>query len=156
MKKKIRFVGIGLRNTALRTGFFTGVLLSATLLAWLWVANQMPQYDANAPLRNILAGGLIVFWMAVPVLRFWRQPVTIFVSGLTAWMLLTLTYITMEIRFSLLESRMGALQVFMLGAICYAFVAVFQWVFQLCWEARHRHVTRTVQPVASGPRRRAD
>jgi len=154
MKKRFRFPGVRLRNIALRTGLLTGVLLSATFVTWLWVANLMPQYEAYASARNILGGTLIVLWMAVPVFRFWRKPVTTFVSGLTAWTLLTITYLTMEMRFSLLESRMGALQVFMLGAICYTFVAAFNWVFQLCAETRHRHVERTAHHVTSEPRRR--
>jgi hypothetical protein len=66
-----------------------------------------------------------------------------FVSGLTAWALLTLAYVAMEMRFTLLESRMGALHAFMLGAISYGLVAVFQWVFLLCAETRHRHVAQT-------------
>ena len=81
--------------------------------------------------------------MAIPVLRFRNEPAKIFVSGLTAWTLLTLAYIAAEMRFSLLESRMGALQIFMLGAVSYGFVAVFHWVFLLCVEARHRHIAQT-------------
>ena len=32
---------------------------------------------------------------------------------------------------------MGALHVFMLGAVCYGFVAVLDWVFLMCAEVRH-------------------
>jgi hypothetical protein len=75
-----------------------------------------------------------------------------FVSGLTAWTLLTLTYLGMEMHFSLLETRMGAFHIFMLGGVSYGFVAVFHWVLLLCVEARHRHVTQSEQADVSAPR----
>jgi hypothetical protein len=75
-----------------------------------------------------------------------------FVAGLTAWTLLTFTYIGMEMNFSLLESRMGAFHIFMLGGITYCFVAVFHWVFLFCAEARHQHVAQAAQTAASASR----
>ena len=83
--------------------------------------------------------------MAVPAIRFHNEPAKLFISGLFAWTLPTLTYFASEMHFSLLESRMGALQVFMLGAVCYGLVAVFHWVVLLCAQARHRYI------VESGP-----
>ena len=95
--------------------------------------------------------------MAIPVLRFRHQPGTMFVSGLTAWGLLTLTYIAMELRYSLLESRMGALQVFMMGAVSCGFVAVFQWVMATCCaelRQRPRHIAQSAcNPLLSAPPR---
>src|ERR1700676_1901304 len=132
-----------LHNAALRIGVLTGIYLSCVFIAWLLVANHLPQFEPVAGVRNLAAGATLIFLMAIPVLRFHNEPTKMFVSGLTAWTLLTLTYIATEIRFSLLESRMGALQVFMLGAVCYGCVAVFDWVFLLCVEARHRHIAQT-------------
>jgi len=71
---------------------------------------------------------------------------------LTAWTLLTFTYIGMEMNFSLLESRMGAFHIFMLGGITYCFVAVFHWVFLFCAEARHQHLTHTAQAAITAHR----
>ena len=142
------------RNSALRTGVLTGIYLSCILIGWLWVANRVPQLDIFAGVRNLAAGAATILVMAIPVLRFRRQPVKMLVSGLTAWTLLTLTYKAMETHFSLLESRMGAFHIFMLGAVSYGFVAVFHWVFLLCAEARHRHVTQAGQEVISAPRPR--
>src|SRR6267143_1310414 len=76
----------------------------------------------------------------------------VFVSGLTAWTLLTFTYMAMEMNFSLLESRMGAFHIFMLGGITYGFVAVFHWVFLLCVEARQRHVAQSEHVSVSASR----
>jgi hypothetical protein len=131
-----------MRNASLRIGVITGVYLSCVFVAWLFVANRVPQLESFAGIRNLAAGAATMLLMLIPVLRFRREPVRMFVSGLTAWTLLTLAYIGMEMRFSLLESRMGALHIFMLGGVTYGFVAVFDWVFLLCVEARQRHVAR--------------
>jgi hypothetical protein len=142
------FFGVCLRDKGLRTGLLIGVLLSTVLIAWLCIANRMPRLEPYAAARNISGGILATILLAVPVVRFRREPASMFISGLAAWTLLTAMYIAMEWHFSLLESRMGALQVFMLGAISYSFVSVFQWVYQLCAEARHRYIERS---TISGP-----
>jgi hypothetical protein len=131
-----------LRNASLRIGVLTGVYLSSAFVAWLVVANRFPQLERFAGIRNLAAGVAAIVLMLIPVLRFRREPVRMFVAGLTAWTLLTLTYLGMEMRFSLLGSRMGAFHIFMLGGITYGFVSVFHWVFLLCAEARHQHVAQ--------------
>jgi len=141
-----------MRNASLRIGVITGVYLSCVFVAWLLVANRMPQLESFAGIRNLAAGAATMLLMLIPVLRFRREPVKMFASGLTAWTLLTLTYIGMEMRFSLLESRMGALHIFMLGGVTYGFVAVFHWVFLLCAEARQRHVAQAAQGAVAAPR----
>lgn len=141
-----------LRNSALRTGVLVGIYLSCTFFAWLWIANRIPRLESFAGIRNLFFGSLLVVLMAYPVLRFRKQPVKILVSGITAWTLLTVTYIAMKMMFSLLESRMGALHVFMLGAVCYFFVAVFQWVFLLCVKVRQMHIAQTGRRAVSTTR----
>jgi len=131
-----------LRNASLRIGVYTGVYLSGVFVAWLMVANRLPQLEQFAGIRNIAAASAALIVLLIPVLRFGHEPVRMFVAGLTAWTLLTLTYIGMEMHFSLLESRMGAFHIFMLGAITYGFVAAFEWMFLFCVEARHRHVAQ--------------
>lgn len=145
-----------MRNAPLRIGVFTGIYLSCVFIAWLLVANRIPQLASLARVRNLAAGAATILLMAIPVLRFLRQPVRIFVSGLTAWTLLTLTYRAMEMHFSLLESRMGALHIFMLGMVSYGFVAVFHWVLLFCVEARHRHLTQAAQGTVSASRHHID
>jgi hypothetical protein len=141
-----------LRNASLRIGVFTGVYLSIVFVAWLVIANYFPRLQAFAGIRNVAGAVTILLLMLIPVLRFRREPVRMFVAGLTAWTLLTLTYIGMEMKFSLLESRMGAFRIFMLGGITYCFVAVFHWVFLFCAEARHQHVAHAAQAAASASR----
>jgi hypothetical protein len=141
-----------LRNASLRSGILTGVYLSCVFVAWLFVANRVRELESFAEIRNLAAGAAVILLMLIPVLRFRREPARMFVSGLTAWTLLSLTYIAMEMNFSLLKSRMGAFHFFMLGGITYGFVAVCHWVFLLCVEARHRHVAQAGQGGISGSR----
>jgi hypothetical protein len=141
-----------LRNASFRNGLLTGVYLACVFVSWLYVANRVKELEPFAGIRNVAAGAAVILIMSIPLLRFRREPVRIFVSGLTAWTLLTLTYMAMEMNFSLLESRMGAFHIFMLGAMTYGFVAVFHWVFLLCVEARHRHVAQSEQGSVSASR----
>jgi hypothetical protein len=143
-----------LRNIALRVGVLTGIYLSCTFVAWLLVANHIPQLERFAGIRNICAGAVMILLMAIPVFRFHNEPAKLFISGLTAWTLLTLTYRATEMEFSLLESRMGALQVFMLGAVSIGLVAVLHWVFLLCAEARQRHIAQTQHAASPANRPR--
>jgi hypothetical protein len=145
-----------LRNVSLRTGVLTGVYLSCVFAAWLIVANRIPQLEPFAGVRNLSAGAVTLLLLAIPVLRFRNKPMRMFVSGLTAWTLLTFVYIATEMHFSLLESRMGALHFFMLGAVSYGLVAVFDWVFLLCAEVRHRHIDQSGQAASTGSRSRTN
>ncbi|HLJ24685.1 MAG TPA: hypothetical protein VKT71_11305 [Candidatus Acidoferrales bacterium] len=139
-----------LRIASLRTGVLTGIYLSCVFVAWLDIANRVKELEPYAELRNLIAGAILVMVLAIPALRFRNRPGKLFVSGLTAWTLLTLTYMAAEIHFTLLESRMGALHVFVLGAVSYGFVAVLDWVFQMCVVVRHEHIvhSRDTTPTA--------
>jgi hypothetical protein len=143
-----------LRNTALRTGVLTGIYLSCVFVAWLLVSNHVQRLEPFAGVRNMIAGAVLLFLTAIPLLRFRSEPAKMFVSGLTAWTILAFTYLAAEMHYTLLESRMGAMRIFMLGAVSYGFVAVFTWVFLLCAEARHRHIIQTHQATSSGHRAR--
>jgi hypothetical protein len=143
-----------LRNRALRNGIFTGVLLSCIFVAWLVVANRVKELEPYAEGRNLVAGAILVGILTVPVLRFCRQPARLFVAGLTAWTLLTVTYVVSELFFKLLVTRMGALHVFMLGAVSYGFVAVLDWVFWICAGIRGQHLAQSRQTAATTIRRR--
>src|SRR5579864_2584233 len=107
-----------MRIVSLRTGILTGIYLSCVFVAWLEVANRVAKLERFAELRN-------------------------FVAGLTAWTVLTMTYIAAEMHFTLLESRMGALHVFVLGAVSYGFVAVLDWVLLMCALVRHQHMAQS-------------
>jgi hypothetical protein len=128
-----------LRSDCIRAGVLTGIYISCTFAAWLLVANRIPQLAQFAGFRNFAAGSVTIMLAAIPIVRYRSRPVKLFFSGLTAWAVLTLTYIAMEMHFALLNSRMGPFNLFMLGAVSYGFAAVFQWVFLLCSQARQKH-----------------
>ena len=144
------------RSVALRTGIVTGIYLSCTFVAWLLMANRVRQLEPFAGPRNFIAGALMVAWLCIPIVRFRHEPASMLISGLAAWTLLSFTYLGAEMFFTLLESRIGALHLFILGGISYGFVAVFVWVFLLCVLARQEHIshTRHVSPSAGRPRTR--
>jgi len=144
-----------LRNASLRTGILTGIYLSCVFMAWLIVANRFPSLESFAEARNLAAGAALVTILAIPALRFLRHPGRLFAAGLTAWTVLTVTYLAAEMHFTLLESRMGAFHVFMLGAVSYGFVAVLDWVFLMCAWARHEHIVQSRQAAASAGRQRS-
>jgi len=141
-----------LRVASLRTGVLTGIYLSCLFIAWLDVANGVVELQPFAGLRNLVAGAILIMVFGIPVLRFRHRPGRLFVAGLTAWTLLTLTYLAAEMHFKLLESRMGALHVFMLGAVSYGFIAVLDWVFLMCAGVRHEHMVHSRETPASAGR----
>jgi hypothetical protein len=141
-----------LRNASFRIGVITGVYLSIVFVAWLVVANRFPGLQSFAGIRNLAGAVTILLLMLIPVLRFRREPVRMFVAGLTAWTLLTLTYFGMEMNFSLLASRMGAFHIFMLGGITWCFVAAFHWVCLICVEARHQHFAQAGEATVTASR----
>jgi hypothetical protein len=145
-----------LRHAALRNGILAGIYLSCVLVVWLEVANRVRELESFAGTRNFVAATLFVALSAIPVLRFRQDPGKLFLAGLTAWTLLTVTYVVAELNFKLLESRMGFLHVFMLGAVSYGFVAVLDWVFLMCAEARQQHIAQTREASALAGRRRAE
>ena len=138
-----------LRIASVRTGVLTGIYLSCVFIAWLGVANRVAELDRFAELRNLVAGAILILVMGIPVLRFRHRPGKLFIAGLTAWTILTMTYLVAEIYFTLLESRVGAFHFFVLGAVSYGFVAVLDWVFLMCAGVRHQHVIQSRETSAS-------
>jgi hypothetical protein len=126
-----------LRNATLRVGVLTGVYLSVVLGGWLVVANRVPESANYAGSRNLTAAALMVLLMLIPACRFVRSPLRIFYSGITAWSVLTATFLVLGLFFQRLYSRMNPFQVFMLGAIAYGVIAVVAWVLRMTWATRH-------------------
>lgn len=141
-----------LRIPSLRIGVLTGIYLSCVFVAWLEIANRVAELERFAELRNLLAGALFITAMGIPVLRFRHRPGKLFIAGLDAWTLLTMTYLVAALHFTLLESRMGGFHVFVLGAVSYGFVAVLDWVFLICAGVRHQHILHSRETPASAGR----
>jgi len=132
-----------LRDSTLRVGIFTGVAVSVVFSTWLFVANRVPQLERFATLRNLAAATTLLVLMSLPVWRFLLSPVHMFVSGMVSWGLGTFCYILLGMHFPRLEERMGALHVFMLGAVAYGFLAVLDWVVNICRLARRQPAVAT-------------
>lgn len=125
-----------LRGSTLRTGIFTGVALSATLTAWVLVANRVAQLETFAFERNCAAAGALLVLMAIPGCRFMTSPRALFISGVVAWSLLTFAFMGLNAFFPRLENRMGPLQFFILGATSYGLLAATGWVIAMIRAAR--------------------
>jgi hypothetical protein len=139
-----------LRIPPLRTGVLTGIYLSCVFIAWLEVANRVSELERFAEFRNLIGGAVLILVMGIPVFRFRDRPGKLFIAGLTAWTLLTMIYAVAELYFTLLESRMGALHVFILGTVSYGFIAVLDWVFLMCAGVRHHHLAQSRGITPSG------
>lgn len=123
---------------SLRTGFVIGAGLSLVFVAWLFVANRIPALEDFALVRNAVAAALMMILMILPAITYARFPGRLLVCGLTAWTLLALCYRLMEQFFELLESRLGAFQLFMLGAVLYLGAAVLSWITLVWLSTRHQ------------------
>jgi H+/Cl- antiporter ClcA len=144
-----------LYTPSLCVGVLTGVSASCVFATWLEVANRFTELERFAGLRDLVAGGILIVVLAVPILRFRQQPGKLIAAGLTAWTLLTIAYLAAELRYTLLDNRMGSFHVLVLGAVSYGLVAVLDWVFLMCADVRHQHIVQSREATASPGRQRA-
>ena len=122
-----------LRDVALRTGSYTGVSLSLIFVAWLLIANRVPFLESLAMERNICAAALLALFACVPLIRFYRLPKELLISGLLAWTLLALTYQILCFKFVQLEEYYSAFHIFVLGAVSYLVFATVSWIGTIVW-----------------------
>ncbi|HTP68005.1 MAG TPA: hypothetical protein VMJ35_03810 [Dongiaceae bacterium] len=131
-----------LRNPAVRVGIYVGVGLSVVFVAWIVVANRLPQLEVLATERNIVTAAVLILLAAAPVLRFLRSPAEMLASGLLAWGIFTLTYKVLCSVFPLLEENYTAFHVCVMGTISYLIFATLSWVASIVWRVRatkHSH-----------------
>ncbi len=125
-----------LRNVPVRVGIYTGICLSLVFLLWVVLANRVPLLEPLAMWRNIAAVAILVFFATLPMLRFYRSPGELMVSGLVAWMLLSITYRVLCMVFVLLDEKYSAFHVFVLGAVVYLLGATISWIGTIIWRVR--------------------
>jgi len=125
-----------LHNTAIRSGFYTGVCMSLVFAVWLVIANKVPLLERFALERNIAAAAVLGFLAAVPVLRFFREPGPLLTSSMIAWIVFTLVYRALCIFFSKLSDLRSPLYVFMAGAVVYMILTTLSWIASICRRAR--------------------
>lgn len=132
-----------LKSAALRTGIYSGALLSATMLIWLLLANRAPWLEPFAWERNVAGAAAVAILALVPLVRFLKFPPQLFLSGITAWGIFGLAYCLYGFYFSHLSTRMGAFHLFMLGAMLYLFAAIVAWIGTVLWNIRLEHAAQT-------------
>jgi len=124
------------KNAAVRTGVYGGALLSLIFTAWILIANHAPFLEPVAMERNIAAAVLLVFFFCMPLLRFYRSPGELLLSGLITWGLLTLTYRILGFFYGFLEEYDSTFHVFVVGAVCYFVFATLSWIGTIIWRVR--------------------
>ena len=130
-----------LRNVPVRVGIYTGICLSIVFTMWLVLANRVPLLERLALERNIIAVVGLVFFASLPILRFYRSPGDLLVSGLLAWTLLSITYRLLCMVFVLLNERYSGFHVFVLGAVTYLVFATLSWIGMIIWKVRSADVS---------------
>lgn len=130
-----------LRNVPVRMGIYTGICLSLVFAMWLVLANRVPLLERLALERNIIAVVGLVFFASLPILRFYRSPGDLMVSGLLAWTLLSMTYRLLCMVFVLLDQKYSAFHVFVLGALVYLICATLSWIGMIIWKVRSADIS---------------
>jgi len=130
-----------LRNVPVRVGIYTGICLSIVFAMWLVLANRVPLLERLALGRNIVAVVGLVFFASLPILRFYRSPGDLLVSGLLAWTLLSITYRLLCMVFVLLNERYSGFHVFVLGAVTYLVFATLSWIGMIIWKVRSADIS---------------
>jgi hypothetical protein len=125
-----------LRNVPVRVGIYTGICLSLIFTMWLLLANRVPVLERFGPELKAVAGVFLVLLACLPVLRFYRSPGDLLVSGLLAWTLLSITYRMLCMVFVLLDARYSAFHVFVLGAVVYLVGVTLSWIGTMIWRVR--------------------
>ena len=124
------------RSVSVRTGIYSGLCLSIGFAFWLFAASRFPLLEPFAPERNAAALALLLLFAAIPVMRFYRMPFDLLLSGLLAWALLSSTYALLSTHFVRLDEFFEAFHIFMLGAVVYLLLATLSWIGTIVWRTR--------------------
>jgi len=120
-----------LRNPAFSLGVLLGICFSGVGLGWLVLANRVPHLDQFASERNLALAVVFALLGLVPACRFMKSPGRSFLSGITAWSIVTAMYFLAEVVFPRLATRLSAFHLFALGCVVFGFLAAFAWVMNL-------------------------
>jgi hypothetical protein len=126
-------------NAAIRTGVYTGALLTIVMLGALVAANRMPPLEKYAFERNAACYTLFVVLMLVPVVRFLNRPLQMFGAATVGWVLFAAAYDLTGFYFrDLFQVLRTPFQALIEGTVVYAVFAVGSWVCGMLLHAR-RH-----------------
>lgn len=135
------------RNPAFSLGVLLGLGFSGIGLAWLLLANRVPRLDQFASERNLGLAIAFVLLGLVPTCRFMKSPGRSFLSGITAWAILTAIYFVTELGFPRLATRLSAFHLFILGCVIFGFLAALAWVVNLMimlLQVRHQPIDKRI------------
>jgi hypothetical protein len=132
-----------LNNVAVRTGIYAGFSLGLVFTAWILIDNHASFLDRFVMELNIAAAALILLFACIPLMRFYRSPAELLISGLLAWGILTLTYRILGFLYVPLEEYYGTFQVFVLGAVSYLIFATLSWIGTIIWRVRRMNSFHT-------------
>jgi len=118
-------------------GAVVGACLAGVALAWIIVANTEPSRERFASERNMAATAGVGLLLFVLICRFMSSPGRLFLSGIFAWTILSITYRTVEFHYPAIANRLGAFHLFMLGAVLIGLIAALLWVLEMMVEMRH-------------------
>jgi hypothetical protein len=134
----------GIRS-AFVTGAYVGALLVIVMSAALVAANRIASLEPYALERNAASYGAFVILLLIPVIRFLRRPLHMFVAAIVAWVLFVGAYNIAGFYFRNLFELRTPFQALIEGGLGYGLFAVAVWVVKMGLYAR-RH--------AIAPRRR--
>lgn len=134
-------------HPAVRTGIYTGALLTIVMLGGLVTANRIPSLERYALERNAIFYTLFVLLMLVPVCRFLNRPKQMLAASMIGWVLFVGAYDLAGLYFhSLFDVLRTPFQALIEGAVVYGVFAGGSWVAGMLFHAR-RH------PILPGRRR---
>jgi len=134
-----------LPRCALKTGLYTGALLIIVTLAALVAANRIPGLERFALERNAASYSLFVLCMWIPVFRFLKRPLQLFISAMTGWVMFVVAYNIAGMVFSNLFNalRHTPFKALVEGALVYGVIAVGSWVGAMFFRARRHPIAPT-------------
>jgi hypothetical protein len=91
----------------------------------------VPHLDQFASDRNLALAVAFVLLGLVPACRFMKSPAQSFLSGITAWTILTAMYFVAELGFPRLATRLSAFHLFVLGCVVFGLLPALAWVMNL-------------------------
>ena len=129
-------------RSVLKTGLYTGFLLTAVMFVALVAANRIPELERYALERDAISAGLFFILVVIPVLRFLSKPLRMFSSAMIAWVIFAAAYNLAGIIFRNLfvVLRRTPFEVLVEGAMVYGLCATASWVVGMILHVKRRPV----------------
>jgi hypothetical protein len=134
----------------MRIGVLTGVYFSMVMVAAVLLANRAPWLEDFANVRNWVARIAFALALWVPIVVYRGTPRRLFLTGMLAWTLATITYVLLGLFFPNLYTRLRTPgEFFMFGAMVYGIAAIICWLADLVLAAREHHLQHQHSVVTS-------